>query len=95
MGRAELVTAPALRDFQEYAETVARVLRCGDLSSGSLHLVRVHREIAEASMTFAHNRIQVADLATHTVRDARNIETKCARARISSLVFDLGPDEAA
>jgi hypothetical protein len=95
MGRAEIVTAPALRDFQEYAETVARVLRCGDFSPGSLHLVRVQGDIAGASLEFAHNRVQVADLAMHTVRDARNIEAKCARARISSLVFDLGPDEAA
>ena len=94
MGRAELVTAPALRDFLDFAETVARVLRCQDFSAGSMQLVRVQRDIAEASMTFAHNRTQLVDLALLTVRDARNIDSKCARARVPVHVFDLGPEAA-
>jgi histone acetyltransferase (RNA polymerase elongator complex component) len=95
VGRAEIVTAPAVRDFQDYAETVKRILTRGDLSPGSLHLVRVQRDIAEAAITFAHNRAQVARLALENVSNVRNIEVKCARARVPVHVFDLGPEPEA
>lgn len=95
MGRARGHSGIAVIDFMAYVAEVNTSTADGKVTALEAARIRLREGIADASIRFTHARNEVVRIALEDVRDARNIESKCAKARISPLVFDFGPDEAA
>ena len=94
MGRARSVTAIALDEFLAFAAEVQTAVNDGRITDIEAARIRLRGTAARGAISFAHARNEVARLALDDVQDARNIETKCAKARIDPIVFDFGPEAA-
>lgn len=93
MGRAKSLTGIARDEIRSFVRDVEEAIR--DHKVTDLEAARLRRsgQRAESAISFADARAQLANLLMQDAQDARNIETKCARAKVSPLVFDMGiPD---
>lgn len=91
MGQARLVTVSALALFGDMKREVMEGTDRGEITPFRASRIAQALDSLASALVFAHNRAAVASLALRDVRDVRNIENACAKARISPLTFDLGP----
>lgn len=93
MGRAKSLTGIACDELRRFRRDVDEVMR--DRKVTDLEAARLRRsgQRADSALSFADARVALAALLMVDAQDARNIETKCARANVSPIVFDMGmPD---
>lgn len=89
MGRARLVTDTALDFFTDLRTELDRGALAGEITPLCASRVLHKAQALHDAMTFANNRASLARLALEDVQDTHNIETRCAKARISPRLFGL------
>lgn len=94
MGQAKAVTEPVLTDAQALVEEVRNQLRAVAIVPINLgRILQLAVKVSDAA-EHADNRIKLACTAMRGVEGIRTIDTRCKRAGIPVLAFDLGPDAA-
>lgn len=94
MGAARIVTADGLDAFAEYRAEVERAMADHRITPIETARCRTKAAIVEDRLATADNQMRLIRFATGNVRRIRSIEEHCARANVSPIAFDLGPEAA-